>query len=121
VTCKAIKADGTRCKGPPRADGLCWAHSPELRAKAIDAKRQGGRARSNAARAKKQMSVDLQTIVKMVESSMAGVYKGTLTPPQGQALASLAGAWVRLHEHGELEARLRDLEARAGTGGKRWA
>jgi len=50
---------------------------------------------------------------------MAGVYKGTLMPQQGSALASLAGAWVKLHEHGEIQTRLAELEARAEQNGGR--
>jgi hypothetical protein len=50
-----------------------------------------------------------------VEAGLAGVYKGTLTPQQGSAIASLAGAWVRLHEHGEMDAWLEALEQAAQT------
>jgi hypothetical protein len=57
------------------------------------------------------MGASQEQVLKFVEAGLAGVYKGTLTPQQGSAIASLAGAWVRLHEHGELEARLEALEA----------
>ncbi len=58
------------------------------------------------------MGADLHDISKMIEAALAGVYKGTMTPQQGQSIASLAGAWVRLHELAEVEARLGELEAK---------
>ncbi len=112
MTCQATKRDGTRCQGPPRPDGYCWAHSPELRQKATEARRAGGKGKSTAVRAQKRMRPELKDIMGLLEGSMTGVYRGTLTPQQGSALASLAGAWVRLHELGEVEARLGELEAK---------
>jgi hypothetical protein len=57
------------------------------------------------------MGASQEQVLKFVEAGLAGVYKGTLTPQQGSAIASLAGAWVRLHEHGELEALARSAGA----------
>ncbi len=110
--CLATKPNGNPCQAPPSASGYCFAHDPQLRAKTAEARKQGGRNSSNTARARKRMGAELQDIVKMVEAALGGVYKGSLTPQQGQSIASLAGAWVRLHELAEVEARLEDLEQR---------
>ena len=61
------------------------------------------------------MGASQEQVLKFVEAGLAGVYKGTLTPQQGSAIASLAGAWVRLHEHGEMDAWLEALEQAAQT------
>ncbi len=116
IPCTATRADGTPCKGralPGRS--LCWAHSPDHQAKAVEARRKGGSNRSNASRAKKHMSREVRDIVQIVEAAMGGVLQSKITPPQAQAVASLAGAWVKLHELGEMESRLRDLEERAAA------
>jgi hypothetical protein len=59
------------------------------------------------------MGASQEKVLQFVEDGLAGVYKGTLTPQQGSAIASLAGAWVRLHELGEVTPRLEALEAAA--------
>ncbi len=110
--CLATKPNGNPCQAPPSASGYCFAHDPQLRAKTAEARKQGGRNSSNTARARKRMGADLCDIVKMVEAALGGVYKGSLTPQQGSAIASLAGAWVRIHDAGEVEQRIADLEAR---------
>ena len=48
----------------------------------------------------------------MLEAALGEVYRGELDPRQAQAMASLAGAVVRVITAGELEERLRALEAR---------
>ncbi len=113
--CLATKSNGRPCQAPPSASGYCFAHDPQLRAKTAEARKQGGRNSSNTARARKRMGAELQDIVKMVEAALGGVYKGSLTPQQGSALASLAGAWLRLHEMAEVEGRIEELEARLET------
>ncbi len=93
----------------------CFAHDEANRQRANEARRRGGHGKANTARARKRMGAELQDIVKMVEAALGGVYKGSLTPQQGSAIASLAGAWVRIHELGEVEQRIADLEARLET------
>ncbi len=111
--CTATRRNGEPCRAqalPERR--LCWAHDPEMRQKADAARRRGGENKANAVRARKKMGADLHDISKMIEAALAGVYKGTMTPQQGQSIASLAGAWVRLHDAGEVQARIEELEAR---------
>ena len=49
---------------------------------------------------------------------MQEVHDGELDPRQAQAMASLAGALVRVITSGELEERLRSLEAKASHNGR---
>ncbi len=118
-TCSGVRPDGSPCSATPTASGLCFAHDPKLRQKTAEGRRAGGHNRSNASRARKAMGREVRDIVQIVEAAMGGVLQSRITPPQAQAVASLAGAWVKLHEHGELEARLQALEERAQAAGNR--
>jgi hypothetical protein len=82
------------------------------------ARRKGGTGRSTAARIQKRMPREVRDIVEIVEAAMGAVLTSKVTPSQGHAVASLAGAWVRLHELGEFTTRLDALEAAADGGGK---
>lgn len=108
--CGGTRRDGRPCESTATADGYCFAHSAACREKTDAARALGGRNSSKTVRARKAMGASQEQVLKFVEAGLAGVYKGTLTPQQGSAIASLAGAWVKLHEHGETEARLEALE-----------
>lgn len=118
--CTATRRDGSPCRAnalPGKA--VCWAHDEALKPKAAEARRRGGANRSNTARAQKRMPRELRDIVQIVEAAMGGVLQSKITPPQGQALASLVGAWVKLRETGELQAQLDELKASI-EGGNQW-
>lgn len=112
--CTATRVDGSPCQANalPGRD-RCWAHAADTRAKASAARKAGGHGKSNTARAQKRMPREVRDIVAIVEAAMGGVLQNRIKPSQAHAVASLAGAWVRLHEHGELEQRLAELEERA--------
>ena len=59
-------------------------------------------------------------MVSILEDALGEVHRGELDPRAASAMASLAGALVRAITAGELEERLRALEARGAraTGGK---
>ncbi len=119
MTCSAIRSNGEPCKANARPGGaLCWAHDPELRAKATQARKAGGHGKSNTARAQKRMPREVRDIVAIVEAAMGGVLQGKITPSQAHATASLAGAWVRLHEIGELTLEVQEIKA--SLEGKQW-
>ncbi len=110
--CAGVRKDGTPCRTVATADGYCFAHSAACQERTARARAQGGKNSSRAVRARKKMGADLHDISKMIEAALAGVYKGTMTPQQGQSIASLAGAWVRLQEHAEVVEELEELRAR---------
>ena len=107
--CPAIKKDGTLCTANTSRDGFCIGHSPH----AQEARRKGGYATSRAARASKLLPVRLRPIADILESALSEVHLGELRPQQAQAMASLAGALVKVIQSGELEERLRNLERMA--------
>ncbi len=111
IQCEATRTNGERCRAtalPKRSQ--CFAHDPDNRELAMAARSKGGTGRSNAARIQKRLPREVRDIVMIVEQAMGGVLNTSVTPSQGHALASLAGAWVRLHELGEMDARLEALE-----------
>lgn len=121
--CVAIRTNGERCRAhalPNRPQ--CFAHDPENRERATAARRKGGENSSNPARAARRIPKDMRELVSSLMAAIAEVHNGELDPKRLSAMASGAGAIVRVHEAGELEQRLEELEARAeqsGTG-RRW-
>jgi hypothetical protein len=55
----------------------------------------------------------------LLTQAFVDVYNGSLPPQQASAMASLAGALVRVLTAGEIEERLRSLEDQAVQGGRR--
>src|SRR5918996_3280264 len=106
--CPATRKDGQPCRAPAGADGWCIGHRPG----AADARSRGGRGKSRAARAGKLLPSRLRPVAEMLESALVEVKDGRLKPSQAQAMASLAGALVRVVTSGEMEERLRDLESK---------
>lgn len=113
ITCKGQRANGERCRstaiGP---DGYCFAHSPANSPEAKRAARaKGGANRSTAARATKALPASMQDVASLILRSLSAVEAGTMRAGQAQAIAALAGAYVRVHEAGEVTARIDALEA----------
>ena len=104
--CPAFRKDGQACTALARADGYCVGHSPQ----AQEARRKGGLNSSRAARADKLLPSRLRPVVAALEDALKEVHKGELDPRVGTAMASIAGALVRVISVGELEERLRVLE-----------
>ncbi len=111
--CTATKADGTPCLSfaLPKY-GTCIAHTPEMREKAAESRRQGGLGRSTAARARKAVPADLKALRDRLLQAIEQVHQGELDPRRLTAMAGGASAVVKLHEIGELQARLDEIEGR---------
>ncbi len=129
--CSATRRDGAPCAAPPSAvdaaTGFCWAHNPAKRAarraarakggrgKATAARRaaraKGGRGKATAARAEKLLPSHMRPVLGAVFAALRDVRSGTITPAQASAIASLAGAAVKVYQVGRLEERIADLEA----------
>ena len=121
--CAATRANGEPCNAralPSRP--MCWAHDAGSREKATEARRRGGENKANARRAAKHIPADMKALASQLMAAISEVYAGELEPKRLTAMASGAGATVRVHEVGELEARLEELERRAegGPGRRAW-
>jgi hypothetical protein len=117
--CRATTLSGSPCSAQPvRGDGWCYWHAPDLAAERDEARRRGGKGKSNAARAKKQLPAGVLTsgeLQGLVGVTIKRVLTGATEPAIGNSIAALARAYIAVAEAGELEERLAELEARAGV------
>lgn len=119
--CSATRRDGQPCQAVATRDGLCMAHSPALREKAKEARRAGGHNSARAKRLGKLIPPRLVALYDTLELALGQVYRGEIDPRVATAMASLAGAMVKVLTSGELEQRVRLLEerqAQASTDGR---
>src|SRR5215217_4572898 len=102
--CKATTTAGSPCSAQPvRADGYCWWHSPALAAERDAARRRGGVARSNKARAKKQLPAGVLSndeLRGVLGVTIERVLNAAIEPGVGSSVASLARAYVAVTEAG---------------------
>lgn len=105
--CPAVRRDGNACTAVAGPSGICVGHRPG----AEKARRKGGAGTSRAARAGKLMPARLRPVADALEAAIGEVHRGELDPRKAQAMASLAGALVKVITSGEMEERLRALEA----------
>jgi hypothetical protein len=61
----------------------------------------------------------MQALASQLMEAIGECYDGSLEPRRLSAMSSAAGAIVRVHEVGELEQRLEELESRAKAGHSR--
>ncbi len=121
--CETIRATGERCRAqalPNRP--LCFAHDPENRARAGDARRKGGHNRATTVRAARRIPKDMQELSRLLMEAVDQVHAGELDHRRATAMAALAGAVCRVHEIGELSLEVQALRERLESqqGGKRW-
>ena len=122
VPCSATRRDGLPCRGIAHKGGFCMAHDPTLAEKRREAARLGGKGKARIARLGKLVPPRLIAVYDHLEEALGEVHRGELTPQQATAMASLAGAMVRVLTSGELEERVRRLEetrAQAKGNGRR--
>ncbi len=104
--CPAVRKDGRPCTASTGSSGFCIGHDPS----AQEARRKGGLATSKAARAGKLLPARLRPVADLLEKALEEVHEGQLDPRVATAMASLAGALVKVFQAGEMEERLRRLE-----------
>ncbi len=112
--CQGIRRDSTPCQAPANtvgANGYCWAHDPTNAAARREAQARGGRNKRTAIRADKLVPGVLRPVLDILLASVDEVKDGRLTTQQASALASLAGAIVKVYQAGTLEERIQALEA----------
>ncbi len=114
--CQSTRRDGSPCRATPTASGRCFAHDEKLRQKTADGRRRGGHNKATAARAAR-LPADMKALASQLMEAISECYSGELDPKRLSAMASGAGAVVRVHEVGEFTQRLDALEA-AANGGK---
>ncbi len=110
LLCRATRKDGSPCRAVATRSGLCLAHDPDLEAKRHQARRQGGYNKARAARLGNLVPPRLQTVYNSLEKALGEVHEGEIDSRVATAMASVAGAMVRVLTSGELEERVRNLE-----------
>ncbi len=113
-TCKARTKDGQPCWGLRHPSGYCVAHDPALQQKREAARVNGGKNSSRVARLDKLMPRRLRPVYDRLETALQDVHEGRLDIGRAKAMASLAGAMVRVLQAGELEELTRKLRELQG-------
>ncbi len=111
--CAAVRPGGQRCRAqalPGRA--LCFAHDPENRERASEARRKGGHNSANLTRAARRIPRGMQDVARRILEAFDRVESGELPPDRAHAMARLAAVYVQIHDAGEVQARIEELEAR---------
>lgn len=121
--CMEVTASGAQCNGRPRQDGYCFAHSPSLQGQLDESRREGGRNRSKLARAQKRVPKDMKGVQAILMELIRDVHGSADMDLRTRAvtISTLDGSYVKVHEAGEMEGRIADLEARAEAGQPRRA
>jgi hypothetical protein len=118
-TCTSPNRAGGPCGAQHWKDGYCRWHHPELEAQRQAERSAGGQARSNRARARKQLADAVLTVNDLdalLCRALVQVAAGKLEPGVGSAMAGIAKTVVGIRTAGELERRLEELERAAGIG-----
>ena len=116
--CKGTNAAGAPCGAQALRDGWCAWHDPERQPEMAEARRKGGQAKSNRARARKQLASTAMTPAELegvLGLTITQVLSGAQPPGVGSAIAALAKASIAIREATELEKRLEALEAANGV------
>jgi hypothetical protein len=122
--CQGINKDGSACKArAQRNSEYCLAHDPERVTDLTEWRRRGGRASSNAARARRQLPEGMltnQELQGLVGKTIREVLDGTTEPGVARSVFDGARTYITVAEAGafeELTRRLDELEALARRGG----
>lgn len=124
----ATQCQGTNRTGEPCSahvyDGQTWCrwHDPNRAEERTAWSRKGGTARSNKARARKQLAEQLMTINDidaLLCSALVKVAAGRLDPGVGTAMATISKTITTIRSTGDFEKRLEELEQAAGVGNVR--
>ena len=111
--CLGVNKDGSACQAKPRPDSThCPWHTEAMAEQRRAWSRKGGTARSNKARARRQIGADalsMPEVAGLLSLALRGVLSGRIEPGVGNAAASLARALTQVHEVSELEDRIAAL------------
>src|SRR5215204_6589169 len=115
--CSATNANGSPCGAQAQHNGLCRWHDPIRVAEMAEARRKGGQAKSNKARARKAMADGVLTPAELeglIGITINAVFNGAKEPAIANAIANLARAAVAVREAVAVDERLAALEETAG-------
>jgi hypothetical protein len=95
---------------------LCRFHHPDTEAERAEARRKGGAGKSHAARAQRQMvTYTIGGVRAILSTVLRDLLEGRIETGVATAAATLGRAVITANEKGEMEARIAELERRAGV------
>jgi len=121
----ATQCQGTNRTGEPCSahvdDGQTWCrwHDPNRAEERTEWSRKGGQARSNRARARKQLAdavLSIDDLDALLCRALVQVAGGKMEPGVGSAMAGIAKTITTIRSTGDFEKRLEELEQAAGIG-----
>src|SRR5215212_4634152 len=116
--CTATTKEGKPCSAQPRPGRpYCLWHDPDAAAERRRNAAKGGQSRSNLARLKRALpteSLAFGDVQRVLGAVLRDLLAGKLDPPVANAAANVARAFAAIAQAGEMDERLRELEARAG-------
>jgi hypothetical protein len=118
ILCRAIAKSGSRCKNPVLVGKQhCLFHDPDAGELRLLGSRTGGRNRANRTRAAKVLPPAFTSteLLAVLSGAIRKVEAGELEPGVVNAMSSAARAMNSIREMTEVEQRLAELEARAGS------
>jgi hypothetical protein len=111
--CDATCKSGQPCRVPALpCSAYCFSHDPERAEARAEARRRGGHNSGKGARLRRLVPPRLVSIFDVLEATLAEVHDGSLEPGRANAMANVARALVAVLTAGEMEERLRALEAK---------
>ncbi len=116
--CKATTKSGGPCgaRALPESE-WCFVHDPRRIIDIAEARRKGGAARSNRAKARRELEGAAMTpgeIAGVVAVAIRGVLSGKQSPGVGSAIAALSRAALEAGKASDLEERMAEIERRIG-------
>jgi hypothetical protein len=118
ATCQGIRKDGRPCDLRIVADsGYCWAHNPAY----AEARRRGGQNKARTRRAEKLVPSTLRPVLTTLLDVLEETRRGDLDPKIAGAVASVAGAIVKVYSSATVEQQIVDLQMQIDRLGKRSA
>jgi hypothetical protein len=118
--CIGTNKSGEQCRGKALSNSrYCIAHDPARVVDMAEWRRQGGKAKSNKARARKQLPdaalspMELQGVLSV---TLKGLLAGRIEPGVANAAASLGRALVVIRDATILEERVAQLEEQRRVG-----
>ena len=111
--CSGRNKDGSACRArAQRGSPYCLAHDPQRVTDLAAWRKQGGKASSNASRARKQLAGDVRDMAGVkarLMVALAQVESGQMDPGPANAMANLARAIATISGVADFELHLADL------------
>ncbi len=121
--CLGTNRDGNPCSAHvDEGQRWCRWHDPNRAEERIEWRRKGGTARSNKARARKQLAaavLSIDDLDALLCRALVQVAGGKMEPGVGSAMAGIAKTIAGIRSTGDFEKRLEELEQAAGVGNVR--